>query len=176
MDANEIMTFLGTLLGVLTPLGGVGIFFYRKQTRRLKDAEAALAEVSVDKAKVEGQADQWHIWREQNERLDNLNAQLLERNQKLIQMNAEKEDRHQEDIKDWESRFDSQTDRLREVQRALVSANEREVELTRKLGEAELERDHYKQWMCKKPWKVCKEREPEQAIKHDKYVPLEELT
>lgn len=172
METMDLLTTLGTYLGLLTPVGGITVFFYRKQAKKLKDAEVKLAEISIDKAKIETRADDWHIWREQNERLGEANLQLIERNQNLIKMNAEKEDRHQQDIKDWEGRFDSQTDRLREIQRALTSANAREVELTRRLGEAELERDHYKQWMCKKPWKQCKEREPEQAVKHDKYIPL----
>ncbi|MDE6511519.1 MAG: hypothetical protein K2L00_05450, partial [Muribaculaceae bacterium] len=53
MDLSEITTMLGTLLGVLTPLGGAGAWFYRKQNKRLKEAETKLAEVSVDKGRIE---------------------------------------------------------------------------------------------------------------------------
>lgn len=67
MDITEITTMLGTILGIITPLGGVGAWLYRKQNKRLKEAEAALAEANVSKAKVESKADEWNIWKEQLE-------------------------------------------------------------------------------------------------------------
>ncbi|MDE5975765.1 MAG: hypothetical protein K2G69_04375, partial [Muribaculaceae bacterium] len=102
MDITEITTMLGTIVGIITPLGGVGAWLYRKQAKRLKEAEANLAEANVSKARIEGKSDEWHIWKEQCESLSQLNHTLTERNEKLVQMNAEKEDRHQQDIKDWE--------------------------------------------------------------------------
>ena len=53
MDITAITTMLGTILGIITPLGGVGAWLYRKQNKRLKEAEAALAEANVSKAKIE---------------------------------------------------------------------------------------------------------------------------
>lgn len=165
MDLSEISVMLGSILGVLTPLGGVGIFMYRKQNKRLKDAEVKMAE-------AQAKAEDWHIWKEQCEKLHEGNMMLMERNAKLIQINAEKEDRHAEDLREKEDRFKDQTTRLREVQRELIASQQREIEHVKR--EAQLERrcDHYKEWMCKRPWSLCKEREPEQQIKHDHYTPL----
>lgn len=165
MDLSELSVMLGSILGVLTPLGGVGVFMYRRQNKRLKDAEVKMAE-------AQAKAEDWHIWKEQCEKLHEGNMMLMERNAKLIQINAEKEDRHAEDLREKEDRFKDQTTRLREVQRELIASQQREIEHVRR--EAQLERrcDHYKEWMCKRPWSLCKEREPEQQIKHDHYTPL----
>lgn len=132
MDLTEITTMLVTLLGVLTPLGGIGAFVYRKQEKRLKESEAKLAEANVEKARIEGKSDEWHIWKEQNEALSEQCKALIERNRELVAINAEKEDRHQQDIRDWEERFTNQTTYLRGVQRDLIAANEREKEHIRK--------------------------------------------
>lgn len=121
MDITEITTMLGTMLGIITPLGGVGAWLYRKQNKRLKEAEAALAEANVSKAKVESKADEWNIWKEQLEAEREHVKFKDERINELLRMNADKEDRHQQDIKDWEERFDKQTDRLRDVQRDLLT-------------------------------------------------------
>lgn len=108
---------LGTILGLLTPIGGVTVFMYRKQNRRLKEAEAKLAEVNVNKAEAEAKAENWHIWEQQCDALHKMNQDLIQRNADLVRMNAEKEDRHQEDIKNWEERFTDQTQVLRNAQR-----------------------------------------------------------
>lgn len=149
MDITEITTMLGTIVGIITPLGGVGAWLYRKQAKRLKEAEANLAEANVSKARIEGKSNEWHIWKEQNEALSALNKDLTERNKELVAMNAEKEDRHQQDIKDWEERFTNQTTYLRGVQRDLIAANEREKEHIRR--EAMLERriSYLLTWICK---------------------------
>lgn len=164
---------LGTIVGLIAPLGGIGAFMYRKQSKRLKEAETRLAEVSVEKSKAEVMADNWTIWKEENERLHAANLSLTERNGDLVNANAEKEDRHQQDIKDWEVRFTNQTDRLREVQRNLLEANDRECKLTREVARLTIERNHYKEWRCIKPFSRCKIREPEQGIKYPRYTPLD---
>lgn len=165
MELSELSVMLGSILGVLTPLGGVGVFMYRRQNKRLKDAEVKMAE-------AQAKAEDWHIWKEQCEKLHEGNLMLMERNAKLIQINAEKEDRHAEDLREKEDRFKDQTTRLREVQRELIAVQQREVEHVRREAQLERERDHFKEWRCIKPWRVCKEREPEQEIKHDRYTPL----
>lgn len=149
MDITEITTMLGTLVGVITPLGGFGAWLYRKQNKRLKEAEAALAEANVNNAKMQGKSDEWRIWKEQNEALSELNQKLTERNEKLVQMNADKEDRHQQDIKDWEERFTNQTTYLRGVQRDLISANEREKEHIRRESLLERRISYLITWICK---------------------------
>lgn len=176
MDITEVTTILGTLVSVITPLGGFGAWLYRKQNKRLKEAEAQLAEANVNNAKMQGKSDEWRIWKEQNEALSELNQKLTERNEKLVQMNADKEDRHQQDIKDWEERFTNQTTYLRGVQRDLISANEREKEHIRREAKLEKERDHYKNWRCYREDNSTKEgcgrRKPKQPVPL-KYVPLE---
>lgn len=179
MDIMEITTMLGTLLGSLTAVGGFGIFMYRKQNRRLKELEVKQAETSVEKAKVETRAEDWHIWKEQCEALSDQNRVLIERNQRLVEMNAEKEDRHQQDIKDWEERFDRQTDRLRDVQRELIAANDREKEHIRREAQLEKERDHYFNWRCFREHGTgkenCARRKPKQKVPI-RYVPLDSET
>ena len=50
---NELSTILVSVISTLLPLLGGGAFLFHKQQKRIKDAEARLAEVNVDKAKVE---------------------------------------------------------------------------------------------------------------------------
>lgn len=136
---DELSTILLSIISTATPLIGSGVWFFRKQNKRIKDAEASVAEINVTKAKVEAKAEDWHIWKEQNDALSEQNQKLIERNKQLVDMNAEKEDRHQEDIKDWESRFDKAVDRTREVQRENASLHEDIVELTKQNGSLKLE-------------------------------------
>lgn len=139
---------LGSILGVLTPLGGVGIFLYRKQSKRLKEAETRLAEVNVDKAKIEVKAEDWHIWKEQCEAFSDQNRALLERNTELIRINREKEDAHQQDIRDWEGRFTDQTKVLRGTQRELRDTLNGQIELTGRMGDLREENEYLRQWLC----------------------------
>ena len=174
MDLSELTTMLGSVLGVLAPIGGIGIVMYRKQNKRLKDAEVALSEASVEKAKLEAKSSEWQLIKNENDRISHMNQVLIERNEKLVQINAEKEDRHAEDLREKEDRFKDQTNRLREVQRELIASQQREIEHVKREAKLERQRDHYKDWMCKRPWSLCKDREPEQQIKHDHYTPLDD--
>lgn len=139
MNLQEIITLLGTVLGILTPLGGFGVFMYRKQGKRLKNAEAALAEVSVDKAKAEAKNEESAILERQIAQLSDLNEKQMTRNKELIQMNAEKEDRHQQDIKNWEERFTKQTEVLRAAQRNEKERADEVIRLTKENGLLKLE-------------------------------------
>ncbi|MBD5323834.1 MAG: hypothetical protein HDS02_03240 [Bacteroides sp.] len=181
MDITEITTMLGTILGIITPLGGVGAWLYRKQNKRLKEAEAALAEANVSKAKVESKADEWNIWKEQLEAEREHVKFKDERINELLRMNAEKEDRHQQDIKDWEERFTNQTTYLRSVQRDLLTKTQQEIVYTKKIADLERERDYFKLWFCRREFgnekcdpDKCGRREPQQSIPI-KYIPLDEL-
>lgn len=176
---NELSTIIVSVLGTLAPLLGGGVWMYRRQTKRIKEAAARLAEVNVDKAKVETRADEWHLWKEQAEAMSETNKALIESNKELIASNREKEDAHQQDIKDWEQRFDSQTDRLRNVQRELIAANEREKEHIRREARLEKERDYYEQWKCYREFgnhktdpEKCGRRKPQQKIPLH-YAPLD---
>ena len=182
MDITEITTMLGTILGIITPLGGVGAWLYRKQNKRLKEAEAALAEAKVSKAKVESKADEWNIWKEQLEAEREHVKFKDERINELLRMNAEKEDRHQQDIKDWEERFTNQTTYLRSVQRDLLAKTQQEIVYTKKIADLERERDFFKLWFCRREFgnekcdpDKCGRREPQQSIPM-KYIPLDEPT
>lgn len=182
MDITEITTMLGTILGIITPLGGVGAWLYRKQNKRLKEAEAALAEANVSKAKVESKADEWNIWKEQLEAEREHVKFKDERINELLRMNAEKEDRHQQDIKDWEERFTNQTTFLRSVQRDLLAKTQQEIVYTKKIADLERERDFFKLWFCRREFgnekcdpEKCGRREPQQSIPM-KYIPLDDST
>lgn len=180
MNLTEITTMLSTFAGIITSLGGFGVWLYRKQAKRLREAETQLAEVQVDKARIESKADEFHIWKEQCEALSGQNRALIERNTELVRINADKEDRHQQDIKDWEERFTNQTTYLRGVQRDLIESNEREKEHIRREAQLERERDHYKMWMCRRehisldPLDGCGRRLPQQ-LHPIKYIGLDEF-
>ena len=179
MDITEITTMLGTILTILTPFGGAGVIMYRRQNKRLKEAEAALAEANVSKAKVESKANEWDIWKEQLEAEREHVKFKDERINELLRMNAEKEDRHQQDIKDWEERFTNQTTYLRSVQRDLLVKTQQEIVYTKKIADLERERDFYKMWFCRREFgnekcdpDKCGRREPQQEIPI-KYIPFE---
>lgn len=167
---------LGTLLGILTPLGGVGAWFYRKQNKRLKEAEAKLAEVNVDKGRIEAKGQETDRLLAQIDHQQKTIDTLMERNQKLVLTNAEKEDRYQEDLKDWASRYSEQTLIVRDQRKELTEMHEREKEHIRREVQLEKERDHYKSWRCYREYNRtddgCERRKPKQPIPL-KYVPLE---
>ncbi len=126
MDIAELTTIFGTLLGVLTPLGGVGAWLYRKQNKRLKESEAQLAEANVSKAKIESKADEWHLYKEQ---LDTANHRIVD----LLKTNADKEDRHQQDLKDWQERYTEQTRLVRNLHKENKEYIKREGILMRRI-------------------------------------------
>lgn len=175
---SELSGILITAISSVTGTGGIAAIFLWKHNKKMRELERQLKDSEVNKARIEGKSDEWHIWKEQNEALSALNKDLTERNKELVAMNAEKEDRHQQDIKDWESRFTEQTTYLRGVQRDLIAANEREKEHIRKEAKLEKERDHYKMWKCYRendsldPVEGCGRRKPQQPVLV-KYVPLE---
>lgn len=175
MDLNEIITLLGTLLGVLTPLGGLTVFMYRKQTKKLKNAEVALSEASVkkaeaeakaaeklaqaqaQKAEAEAKAENWNILKSQLESMKEMcdsymeqNKVLIQRNADLVRMNAEKEDRHQQEIKNWEARFTDQTKVLRNAQRNEKERADEVIRLTEENGllRVELEKKRCDDMAC----------------------------
>ncbi len=140
---NELNEVWSAILGTITACGGVGSLLYVRHNKKMKALEAQLAEANVNKAKMEGKTDEWHLYREQ---LDIANQRIID----LLKVNADKEDRHQQDIKDWEERFDKQTDRLRCVQRDLIAANDREKEHIRREGLLERRIAYLLTWICKK--------------------------
>lgn len=146
-ELNEVWT---AVLGTVSACGGIGGVFFYAHNKKMRELEAKLKESEVNKARIEGKADEWHIWKEQCEALSELNTKLTKRNEELVQMNAEKEDRHQQDIKDWESRFTEQTTYLRGVQRDLIASNEREKNLIQRIGVLMRRIQYLITWICKK--------------------------
>lgn len=130
---------LGTLLGVLTPLGGAGAWFYRKQNKRLKEAETKLAEVNVDKGRNEAKEQEANRLLAQIDHQQKTIDTLMEQNQKLVLASAEKEDRYQDDLKEWASRYTEQTHLVRKLNADSVEAHNREKEHIRRESELELE-------------------------------------
>ena len=149
MEIMEVTTMLGTLLGSLTAVGGFGVFMYRKQNKRLKELEVKQAETNVAKARIETQAEDWHIWKEQNDALFAQNKALIDRNNELIASNREKEDAHQQDIKDWEARFTDQTRVLRDTQREFRDTLNKQIDQERVIGDLREENAYLLQWLCK---------------------------
>lgn len=171
MEMAEITTLLGTVLGVMAPLIGTGIWRYRRQNKRLKDAEAKLAEVNVDKAKVEAKVEDWHLWKEQLEAEREHVKFQNERIAELLKENDAKDDRHRQDIKDWEDRFTKQTEYLRGVQRGLTQSYEEKLQLTQEKGELgiELEKKRCDNMDC--PWRQPPNANtpPKKGIKKEDY-------
>lgn len=173
---NELSTVLISIISTLAGSGGIAGLLFWRQSRRLKESEARLAEVSVKKAEMEAQNDQWQIFKEEYEAVSRMNLQLIERNEKLVAMNAEKEDRHQQDLNEKEDRFCKQTEFLRDIQRELVDALEREKGHIRENARIQRERDHYFNWRCFREFggarQQCLRRKPKQKVPI-KYIPLE---
>lgn len=139
MDIMELGTMLATSGGITTLLGAVGAWQYRKQNKRLKEAEAKIAEVNVDKGRIEAKKQETDRLLAQIDHQQSTIDKLTLRNEKLVEMNAEKEDRHQEDVKDWQDRFDRATDRTREVQREREQLARDKIGLVEEIGELKLE-------------------------------------
>lgn len=171
MEIADITALLGTLLGVLTPLVGTGIWRYRRQNKRLKDAEMKLAEVNVDKANVEAKLEDWHLWKEQLEAEREHVKFQDERIADLLKENDDKDDRHRQDIKDWEERFTKQTEYLRGVQRELTQSREEHLKLTQENAELriELEKKRCDDLPC--PWRKPPNAHtpPKNKIKKEEY-------
>ena len=177
---NELSTVLTTILSTLLPLICGGGWLYRRQNKKLKEAEVMLAEVNVDKGRIEAKEQESDRLLKQIDHQQSTIDKLTERNEKLVQMNAEKEDRHQQDIKDWEDRFTNQTNFLRGVQRELLSKTQAEIDHAKRESELERERDFYKMWFCQREFgdekcdpEKCGRRKPKQLVPI-KYIPLEE--
>lgn len=132
MDIMEVTTMLGTLLGVLAPLGGVGAWVYRKQNKRLKEAEAKLAEVNVEKGRNEAKEQESNRLLAQIDHQQGTIDKYIERYDAQVAKCAAMEDRHQGDLKDWAERYSEQTHIVRDQRREISEMHEREKEHIRK--------------------------------------------
>lgn len=122
-----IMMVLGALL-----TGDILMRILFKSNRRIADANADIAEAQAD-------TDEWHRYKEELERYDNIIKSLQNTLQTQIDQNSALVKDHAVERAKLEVRFNNQTDRLRDTQRLLTSANEKEVEYVKRIGELELE-------------------------------------
>lgn len=119
---------------ILMAIVGLGVFgdillrLLFKSDRRIAEAKADVAEAEAQKAQIDAHTQQCHQYEERildlHKNLDKVNEQL----EHYIERDAAKEDR-----------FDRQTEKLRDVQRKLLEATQKETQLTKRIGELELE-------------------------------------
>lgn len=117
----------------------IGAWLYRRQNKRLKESEAKLAEINVDKGRIEAKKQEVDRLLVQIDHQQGTIDKLIERYEKLVEMDAAKEDRHQDDIKDWQDRFDRATDRTREAQREREHLANDKIKLIEEIGELKIE-------------------------------------
>lgn len=122
-----IMMVLGALL-----TGDILMRILFKSNRRIADANADIAEAQAD-------TDEWHRYKEELERYDNIIKSLQNTLQTQIDQNSVLVKDHAVERAELEARFNNQTARLRDTQRLLTSANEKEVEYVKRIGELALE-------------------------------------
>lgn len=153
MDMTEITTMLGTLLSVLAPLGGVGVWMYRKQNKRLKESEAKLAEINVEKASLDFEKERIKYL---HEIIDNYNKTDVEHSKRIAELNHAlniKED----ELRDKTVQIRSLTEKVysseQEVNRVQDLLNDSKDEIIRRTEERDEERrlkEYYKRWRCEK--------------------------
>ena len=167
---------LATSGGITTVLGLVGAVQYRKQHKRLKESEAKLAEVNVDKGRNEAKDQETNRLLAQIDHQQKPIDKYIERYDTLVTKSAEREDQYQADLKDWSERYTEQTHIVRDQRKEITELHEREKEHIRREVQLEKERDHYKSWRCYREYnrtdEGCERRKPKQPIPL-KYVPLE---
>lgn len=165
---NELSSILLTILTNTGLMTVIYALLYRRQNKKLKDLE-------VDKARIESKNDEWHLYKEQLESAFNRIKELLEVNREKETRLTDKDRQYSERINAVEERFNKQTNFLRSVQRNLNEALEKINELTCEKGKLLRLIDHLNQWICIKPWAICKIREPEQTVKPLRYIPFEKI-
>ncbi len=83
IDLN-ITEILSTVSGILLGGGGLGAWFYKKQNKRLKDAEAKLAEINVEKASLDFEKERVnHL----HEIIENYNKTEVEHSKRISELN-----------------------------------------------------------------------------------------
>lgn len=155
---NELSTVLISVLGTLTPLLGGGVWMYRRQTKRLKTAEAELAEVNVTKAK----ADMAILNREADEKrfaelhriLDVLNGQLLAKTK---------------ECEGKEAIITDKTLRIRELTGQTIDLQTKMMCREQYISAQQRFIDWLKNWHCAREYgkgkEDCTRRKPEQQVK-----------
>ncbi|MBD5226861.1 MAG: hypothetical protein HDS67_02235 [Bacteroidales bacterium] len=148
MDLNFILSIVTTFFTA----GGLGMLLKSSRRKsaaeaRLAEANAKIAELSEDKAQFEryqAELDQMHRTQE-------------------IANNHIKELTEQRAVSD--ARYEEQTQRLRKTQDALAKSQSDLLQEQRESARLRLLNQFLKNWLCKKEFKDCGVREPEQEHK-----------
>lgn len=123
------------LIAVMGSGGVVGVLSeirYRRQNKRLKESEAKIAEINVDKGRTEARKQEIDRLLVQVDHQQKTIDTLMERNQELVGQLAEKENRHQAEMAD-------KTKQIRSVNADYFAATEREKDHLRRENELCLE-------------------------------------
>ena len=138
---SELSQILITIISTTTGTGGLAAVVLWRQNKKLKTLEVQLAEANVNKARVEGHTDEWHLYKEQ---LDIANKRIVE----MFRLSEEDNIRSQKNINDWKERYDSQTERLREQQDLLLEAKDKAKEYLRRIAKLEQRVAYLLTWRC----------------------------
>lgn len=178
IDFAEVSTALGTLVSVFTALGGVGIWQYRRQNKRLKESEAKLSEINVQKAKLDFEKERVnHL----HNIIENYNKTEVEHSQRISDLNHAlnvKEDELRDktvQIRNLTEKVYTSEQEVNRVQDLLNVAKDEIIRLTEQRDEERRKKEYYKRWRCQKP--VCSDPEgripPNSKLSAEIYVDQE---
>lgn len=144
---TELSTILLSVIGTIAPLLGGGVLLYRRQNRKIKDAEARLAEVNVRNAEIEAKDKE----REYNDRrVDDLHAAISKLNEHLKEVVTSEIEK--------DRTIEDKTRRIRETEDRLIVTERKNTQLAEKIGDLKAE---FAEKKCK--WLDCELREPPTA-------------
>lgn len=151
---------------------------YRRQNRKLKDAEVALSEVNVEKGRIEAKKEETVRLLMQIDHQQSTIDKMIRHNDELVKNYGEREDKYQDELKEWSDRYSEQTKRVVKLNSDVISGHEREKELILKNSRLEKERDYYELWKCYREHNGledgCDRRYPPQPVPL-KHIPLAEV-
>jgi len=144
-----ILTIISSILGCSTL---IGFILYRRANKRIKDAEAEMAELDVDEKRSKSLHDS----------LDIVNEQLH---------NALKAGARKDEI------IEDKTNRIRQKDDDILSLYDRLLKMERRMSSLTLFNEWLKNWHCRREWgddeEDCKRRKPEQKLKERYNAPAE---
>lgn len=159
---NELSTILVTIISSVIPLIGGGALFFHKQNKKLKEAEASLAEVNVDKAKVETKAAEYD---NDQRRYDSLHKVIDTLNQQL----ADTAERAAKDKQEHDKVVDDKIKRIREKDDEILRLNEKLLTKEQYISTLRLYVNWLIDWHCEREEGTAKEdcnrRKPKQKVK-----------
>ena len=155
IDFAELTTAFGTLSSVLTVFGGVGVWFYRKQNKRLKESEAKLSEINVEKAKLDFEKERVnHL----HEIIENYNRTEIEHSQRMSDLNHALNAKEVEirdktiQIRNLTEKVYTSEQEVNRVQDLLNDAKDEIIKVTIERDEERRKKDYYRRWRCEKSY------------------------